>query len=147
MAKKNWLNVAKDIAVGTAANMIIPGGAAAYALGKAVYDNLSSDDESDDTEDVRPNNVVLAIEAFNNEDYEEALKYLETAHANNELRPFHYYRLTGKYHYCLMDKHRTEYREEAEELGLTEDTDEDDSRWEQIAHIKEKNTGRTIIGK
>ena len=138
MAKKNWLDVAEDITVGTAVNMIIPGGAAVYAVGKAVYDNLSSDDESDDTEDVRPNNVVLAIEAFNNEDYEEALEYLEAAHANNEIRPFLYYRLTGKCHYCLMDKHRTEYWEKAEELGLTEDTDEDDSRWEQIAHIKEK---------
>ena len=138
MAKKNWLDVAKDITVGTAVNMILPGGAVVYAVGKAVYDNLSSDDESDDTEDVRPNNVVLAIEAFDNEDYEEALEYLEAAHANNEIWPFHYYRLTGKCHYCLMDKHRTEYWEKAEELGLTEDTDEDDSRWEQIAHIKEK---------
>ena len=138
MAKKNWLDVAKDITVGTAVNMILPGGAVVYAVGKAVYDNLSSDDESDDTEDVRPNNVVLAIEAFDNEDYEEALEYLEAAHTNNEIWPFHYYRLTGKCHYCLMDKHRTEYWEKAEELGLTEDTDEDDSRWEQIADIKEK---------
>ena len=79
MAKKNWLDVAKDITVGTAVNMIIPGGAAVYAVGKAVYDNLSSD------------NVDLAIEAFNNKNYEEALEYLETAHANNEIRPFLYY--------------------------------------------------------
>ena len=126
MAKKNWLDVAKDITVGTAVNMIIPGGAAVYAVGKAVYDNLSSD------------NVDLAIEAFNNKNYEEALEYLETAHANNEIRPFLYYWLTGKCHDRLMNKHWSEYWEEAKELGLTEDTDEDDSRWEQIAHIKEK---------
>ena len=132
MAKKNWLDVAKDVAVSAAANWVIPGGGAAYAVGKAIYDNVSDDEDEEDS----PSNVDLAFEAYDNDDYEEALEYLEAAHSNDEIWQFHYYRMVGKCHYGMMADYRKEYWEKAELLGLSDDTDDDDPRWEKLVPLK-----------
>jgi len=134
MAKKDWFSVAKDIVVGTAANMVVPGGAAAYAVGKAIYDNISDSDETD--EESILSNVDLAFQAYDNEDYEDALKYLDEAHANDEIWLFHYYKLAGKCHYGMMIDYRKEYWEKAELLGLSDDTDDDDPRWKKLVPLK-----------
>lgn len=134
MAKKNWLDVAKDVVVGAAANMVIPGGAVAYAVGKSIYDNMSDSDETD--EESIPSNIDLAFQAYDNEDYEEALEYLEAAHSNDEIWQFHYYRMVGKCHYGMMADYRKEYWEKAELLGLSDDTDDDDPRWEKLVPLK-----------
>ncbi len=133
MAKKNWLDVAKDVALSAAANMVISDLGVAYAVGKAIYDKVSDDEGEQDS----PSNVKLASDAYNNENFEDALKYLEVAQTNKEIKPFYYYMLSGKCHYYLMIEYQTEYWEEAKKLGLTEDTDDDDPRWNRIAHIKD----------
>lgn len=134
MAKKNWLDVAKDVVVGAAANMVVPGGAVAYAVGKSIYDNMSDSDETD--EESIPSNIDLAFQAYDNDDYEEALEYLEAAHSNNEILQFHYYKMVGNCHYGMMLDYRKEYWEEAEKLGLSDDTDEDDPRWKKLLPLK-----------
>lgn len=134
MAKKSWLDVAKDVVVGAAANMVVPGGAVAYAVGKSIYDNMSDSDETD--EESIPSNNDLAIQAYNNQDYEEALKHLEAAHSNDEIWQFHYYKMVGNCHYGMMLDYRKEYWEEAEKLGLSDDTDEDDPRWKKLLPLK-----------
>ena len=131
MAKKNWLDVAKEVATDAAISAFIPGGIigkAAYVAGKEIYNNLSEDDES--------SNIDLAFQAYDNDDYEEALEYLEAAHSNDEIWQFHYYRMVGKCHYGMMADYRKEYREKAELLGLSDDTDDDDPRWEKLVPLK-----------
>ena len=135
MAKKSWLDVAKDVVVGAAANMVVPGGAVAYAVGKSIYDNMSDSDETDGKS--VPRNIDLAIEAIHNGDCEEALENLEKARSNNDIHAFDYYRLGGLCHYGLMIAFREKYWERAKDLGLTDDSDEDDPRWKRIASIKE----------
>lgn len=134
MAKKNWLDIATKVVTDTAVGALIPGGLigkAAYVAGKEIVNNYLSD------EDEEPSNVELAFDAYYDEKYEDALEYLEVAQANKEIKPFYYYMLSGKCHYSLMIEYRTEYWEEAEKLGLTEDTDDEDPRWKRIAHIKD----------
>lgn len=131
MAKKNWLDVAKEVATDAAISAFIPGGIigkAAYVAGKEIYNNLSEDDES--------SNIDLAFQAYDNDDYEEALEYLEAAHSNDEIWQFHYYRMVGKCHYGMMADYRKEYWEKAELLGLSDDTDDDDPRWEKLVPLK-----------
>lgn len=134
MAKKNWLDVAKDVVVGAAANMVVPGGAVAYAVGKSIYDNMSDSDETDEENSAWI--ILLANQAYDNEEYEEALKYLDAVHAKGEIRLFHYYELAGKCHYGMMLDYRKEYWEEAEKIGLSDDTDEDDPRWKKLLPLK-----------
>ena len=131
MAKKSWLDVAKEVATDAAISAFIPGGIigkVAYVAGKEIYNNLSKDDES--------SNIDLAVQAYDNDDYEEALEYMEAAHSNDEIRQFHYYRMVGKCHYGMMADYRKEYREKAELLGLSDDTDDDDPRWEKLVPLK-----------
>ena len=131
MAKKNWLDVAKEVATDAAISAFIPGGIigkAAYVAGKEIYNKLSEDDES--------SNIHLAFQAYDNDDYEEALEYLEAAHSNDEIWQFHYYRMVGKCHYGMMADYRKEYWEKAELLGLSDDTDYDDPRWEKLVPLK-----------
>jgi len=131
MAKKSWLDVAKEVATDAAISALIPGGMigkAAYVAGKEIYNNLSEDDES--------SNIDLAFQAYDNDDYEEALEYLEAAHSNDEIWQFHYYRMVGKCHYGMMADYRKEYWEKAELLGLSDDTDDDDPRWEKLVPLK-----------
>jgi hypothetical protein len=135
MAKKDWFDVAKDVVVGAAVNMVVPGGAVAYAVGKSIYDNMSDSDETDGKS--VPRNIDLAIEAIHNRDCEEALENLEKARSNNDILTFDYYRLGGLCHYGMMIAFRDKYWERAEDLGLTDDSDEDDPRWKRIASIKE----------
>lgn len=132
MVNKDWFDVAKDIAVDAAVNLI-PGGTI-YKVGKAIYDNITSDDDSEQS---APSNVNLAFEAYDNENYEDSLEYLEAAYANDEIRLFYYYMLKGKCHYNIMLEHNSKYWIEAEELGLTEDTDDDDPRWKKLVPLKQ----------
>ena len=133
MAKKDWFSVAKDIVVGTAANMVVPGGAAAYAVGK-IYNIIS---DSDETDEGNISGIIdQANQAYENKDYEVALAWLDAAHANDEIWLFHYYRLAGKCHYGMMLDYRKEYLEKAELLGLSDDTDDDDPRWEKLVPLK-----------
>lgn len=128
MAKKDWFDIASDLA-GT----FIP----AVGIGKAAYNvgkNLLSDNDEDEEESI-PSNIDLAFQAYDNEDYEEALKYLDAAHANDEIWLFHYYKLAGMCHYGMMLDYRKEYWEKAELLGLSDDTDDDDPRWEKLVPL------------
>ena len=127
MAKKDWFDIASDLA-----GSFIPAvgiGKAAYHVGK----NLLSDNDEDEEE---VTNCDLAFQAYNNEDYKEALEYLEAAHSNDEIWQFHYYRMVGKCHYGMMTDYRKEYWEKAELLGLSDDTDDDDPRWEKLVPLK-----------
>ena len=131
MAKKNWLDVAKDHAIDETISTIIPGGIlgnAVYAAGKEIYKNLSEDEE--------PDNYDLAIYAYNHYDYENALKYLNQAKAEEEIYLFHYYRLCGMCHYYIMANYQEDYKLQAEQLGVSDETPDDDPRWKRIAPLK-----------
>ena len=133
MAKKNWLDIATKVVTDTAVGALIPGGLigkAAYVAGKEIVNNYLSDEGEE------PSNVDLAFDAYDNDDYEEALEYLEAAHSNDEIWQFHYYRMVGKCHYGMMADYRKEYWEKAELLGLSDDTDDDDPRWEKLVPLK-----------
>lgn len=131
MAKKSWFDVAKDVATDVAISTIIPGGIlgkVAYAAGKEIYQNLSEDDES--------SNFDLALEAYKNDDYENALKYLNQAKAEEEIYLFHYYRFCGMCHYFIMANHQEDYQQQAKQLGLSDESSDDDPRWKRIAPLK-----------
>lgn len=127
--KKNWLDVAKDIAIGTAANVVVPGGTAAYLVGKTLYDNITNDDAEDSSY------VDLAFDAYDNDEYEVALKYAQLG--KDEFKSFHYHRLCGLCHYNMMLRIKDDYVEKAKQLGIDSDTDDDDPRWEKIENIIE----------
>lgn len=112
MAKKNWLDIAIDVA---------------NAAGKEIYQNLSEDDE--------PSNCDLAVDAYNNNDYENALKYLHQAKAEEDIYLFHYYRLCGMCHYFIMVNHQEDYQQQAKRLGLSDESPDDDPRWKRIAPL------------
>lgn len=131
MAKKSWFDVAKDVATDVAISTIIPGGIlgkAAYAAGKEIYQNLSENDE--------PSNCDLAVDAYNNDDYENALEYLRQAKAKDEIILFHYYRLCGMCHYYIMANQQEDYQQQAKQLGLSDESPDDDPRWKRIAPLK-----------
>lgn len=131
MAKKSWLDMAKDVATDVAISAIIPGGIlgkAAYAAGKEIYQNLSEDDV--------PNNYDLAWNAYVNSDYENALEYLHQAKAQDEIYTFEYYRLCGMCHFFIMANHEEDYKQQAKQLGLSDDSHDDDPRWKRIAPLK-----------
>ena len=128
MAKKSWLDMAKDVATDVAISAIIPGGIlgkAAYAAGKEIYQNLSEDDV--------PNNYDLAWNAYVNSDYENALEYLHQAKAQDEIYTFEYYRLCGMCHFFIMVNHQEDYQQQAKRLGLSDESPDDDPRWKRIA--------------
>lgn len=113
MAKKNWLDMAIDVA---------------NAAGKEIYQNLSENDE--------PSNYDLAWDAYVNSDYENALEYLHQAKAEDEIYIFHYYRLCGMCHFFIMANHAEDYQQQAKQLGLSDDSPDDDPRWKRIAPLK-----------
>ncbi len=138
--KKDWLDIATKVATDTAIGFFIPGGVigkAAFVAGKEIVENYLSDDDDEKKDEVQ-DNVDLAFEAFKNEDYEKALNYLEEAHSNNEIRTFYYYRMLGECHYRLYLEDKEEYSEKAELLGLSDDTDEDDRRWDKLTPLEKK---------
>lgn len=132
MAKKSWLDVAKEVATDAAISAFIPGGIlgkTAYVAGKGIYKKLSEEAES--------NILDLAIDAYNNDDYDNALEYLQQAKAEEEINIFHYYRLCGMCHYFIMTKHQEDYQQKVEELGLSDDSPNDDPRWKLVASLKD----------
>ena len=133
MAKKNWLDVAKEVATDAAISAFIPGGIigkAAYVAGKEIYNNLSEGDE--------PCILDLALSAYDNDDYENALKYLQQAKGEDEINIFHYYRLCGMCHYFIMANYQEDYEKQAKQLGLSDESPDDDPRWERISPLKDR---------
>ena len=134
MAKKNWLDIATKVVTDTAVGALIPGGLigkAAYVAGKEIVNNYLSDD------DEVSSNLDIAIDAYNQCFYKDALEYLQKAHAKDEVNIFHYYRLCGLCHYYMMDQYQNEYDQQTGKLGLSDDTDSDDPKWKLVEPIKE----------
>ena len=131
MAKKSWFDKAVEVATDAAIGAIIPGeiiGKAAYVAGKEIYNNLSEDD--------KPTYYALAINAYNRNDYENALEYLRQAKAEDEIYLFEYYRLCGMCHYFTLVNHWEDYKQQAKRLGLSDESPDDDPRWERIVPLK-----------
>ena len=122
MAKKSWLDTAIDVANSTITSGGILG---AYAVGKEIYKNLTE-----------PHNYNLACNALNNSDYDIALEYLHQAKVEDEIYIFHYYRLCGMCHYFIMANHQEDYQQQAKQLGLSDESSDDDPRWKRIAPLK-----------
>ena len=74
-------------------------------------------------------NVDLAIDAWRNENYDDALSYLRKAYNNHEIWPFFYYYFSGRCHAIIGHNYDDEYDQRCDqkrkELGLPDDDNED----------------------
>ena len=107
----------------------------AKKIAEATQNHLSndSDDDADDTENNEPSLIKKAFEAYNNDDYEEALEYAKQG--KDEFKPFYYYKLCGDCHYFIWSKYDDELDEKKE---LLEGVDENDSRWKKLQPLRDK---------
>ncbi len=130
MAKKNWLDIATKVAKDTAINALIPGGIigkAVYTAGKEILNNSSQNEE--------PSLIERAFECLKKDNYEGALIFFEKAKDDEQIPLFYYYKYCGICHFYLAKNIYNVYWDKANELGLTNESDGDDPRWNRIDPI------------
>ena len=62
-------------------------------------------------------NVDLAIDAWRNENYDDALSYLRKAYNNHEIWPFFYYYYSGRCHAIIGHNYDDEYDQKNKEIS------------------------------
>ena len=135
MAKKKnygWKDAALDaatLATGGLGGLLVKKGAE-WGIGLFTDD---SDEDSDDTENHVPTLVEQAIDAWRNDNYEEALHLAKQG--KDDFNPFRYNYICGDCHFNIWSKYDDELTEKEE---LLEGVDENDSRWKKLKPLRDK---------
>ncbi|MDY6248476.1 MAG: hypothetical protein SPL55_03475 [Prevotella sp.] len=144
MAKKKKGTVWGDVAKGLVSAATNPTDMLMKGVDLAVDYLIEDNEDEGQLAEEEESNIDLADRYYNEKKYKKSLDVAE--HAKDDYYQFYYYRHCGMCHYNLWEEEKIKAREKMDELGLDENTDDEDPRWVQMDPLFEKMDKEKRLG-